>query len=35
MKTDGSIIKCSKENNRDFFYLTVGGMGLKWNYFIC
>ena len=29
MKTDGSIIKCSKENNRDFFDLTVGGMGLS------
>lgn len=29
MKSDGSIIKCSPDNNTDFFNLTVGGMGLS------
>ncbi len=28
MRTDGSIITCSPEENTDFFKITVGGMGL-------
>ena len=29
LKSDGSIVTCSKDKNTDFFNLTVGGMGLS------